>query len=313
MTVAATCLVSDIATTHRWEPNHTWAPEVQIKLVGPDGTVAALSMNPNAASGFDSPYTFAPTGTPWPGAVIGGLIASGTYAAPGLGNFISGPANGVWTLRVLDLAGGDVGSVSEMSVRLPVTRGRSCRSGGAHLRRDPSTADPLATDGTYLIDPDGPGSAPGAMVYCDMTGGGWTLVMASHSLGPSMQTATSPVLPGSGTYLRHGWRARFTAPRISARVHVRYGRGRGDALNHERARDLAHPEPARGLPPERQLALPRRERRCVGDVDRPAGWRRELPPWHSCGVAPYGSVGTYPDIYWACNNKDGFHLFGADE
>jgi len=32
--------------------------------------------------------------------------------------------------------------------------------------------------------------------------------------------------------------------------------------------------------------------------------------WHSCGVAPYGSVGGYPDIYWACNNGAGLHLLG---
>lgn len=43
--------------------------------------------------------------------------------------------------------------------------GRSC----LHLKQE----SPLLTDGTYWLDPDGNG---GFEAYCDMTGGGWTLV-----------------------------------------------------------------------------------------------------------------------------------------
>jgi hypothetical protein len=48
-----------------------------------------------------------------------------------------------------------------------------CVSCAAHL-----DADPLATDGVFVIDPDGPGRLASVATWCDMTtdGGGWTLL-----------------------------------------------------------------------------------------------------------------------------------------
>jgi hypothetical protein len=38
-------------------------------------------------------------------------------------------------------------------------------------------AAPGSPNGVYTIDPDGPGGAASLPVYCDMAGGGWTLIM----------------------------------------------------------------------------------------------------------------------------------------
>ncbi|MBN9164703.1 MAG: hypothetical protein BGO98_33570 [Myxococcales bacterium 68-20] len=308
VTVAATCLISNIATTHRWEPNHTWAGDLRIELVGPDGTVAPLSRDQGGSSDLDGPYTFAPTGTPWPGAAVGGVIASDTYAAPALGNFISGRADGAWTLRVKDGAGADVGSVSEMSVTITCDPRPSLPDPGVRTCAEIHTADPLAVDGTYLIDPDGPGPQPSATVYCDMTGGGWTLVMASHSLGPSAQTVASTVLPGSGTYLP-GRLARALAT-ASTQVHVRSA---GAAATRS-ITSVPETLPIQNLRTGHLLNADSPFRGASDDVS--AMWTGPLAAdasylWHSCGVAPFGTVGSYPDIYWACNNGDGFHLTGA--
>lgn len=60
---------------------------------------------------------------------------------------------------------------------------------------------PNATNGVYLIDPDGPGASISTNCYCDMTydGGGWTLVLNYLHKGgtnPALKTFTSslPVL-----------------------------------------------------------------------------------------------------------------------
>lgn len=58
-------------------------------------------------------------------------------------------------------------------------------------------ADPRAPDGTYVVDPDGPGPRPSVQVFCDMTGqgGGWTRVVFDDFSSPptafSKNTVTS--------------------------------------------------------------------------------------------------------------------------
>ncbi len=47
--------------------------------------------------------------------------------------------------------------------------------------RDVLARNPEAPDGTYAIDPDGPGGDAPFVAYCDLRGGGWTLVLMAGS------------------------------------------------------------------------------------------------------------------------------------
>jgi hypothetical protein len=71
-------------------------------------------------------------------------------------------------------------------------------------------ADPMAADGTFLIDPDGEGGMGAFMVWCDMSfdGGGWTALplqftdVALWSITRSGQSCTSgPTLGRNGSLL----------------------------------------------------------------------------------------------------------------
>jgi len=72
--------------------SHTWRGDLKIDLLAPDGSVCALK----ASSGSDS---------------ADNVIA--TYTV----NLSTEPLNGTWTLRVQDVASGDIGTLNDWSIR----------------------------------------------------------------------------------------------------------------------------------------------------------------------------------------------------
>jgi hypothetical protein len=66
-------------------------------------------------------------------------------------------------------------------------------------------ADPAAPDGPYLLDLDGPGALEARTFYCDMAGGGWTLVENQVPSAP-LPDETGTVNPASFGRVDASWR-----------------------------------------------------------------------------------------------------------
>ena len=52
----------------------------------------------------------------------------------------------------------------------------------------------LVGNRTYIIDPDGSGIISPFNVYCDMSGGGWTLIASSSSTSPGVDNIVAELL-----------------------------------------------------------------------------------------------------------------------
>lgn len=115
--VPADGAISDLKVRVRLD--HAYDAEVELSLIGPDGTTAVLSANnggtgedygtgPNTCSGTLSTFDQAATTS-----IIDGTAPfAGTYRPEdSLTRFAGKPANGTWTLRVADALAGDVGTL----------------------------------------------------------------------------------------------------------------------------------------------------------------------------------------------------------
>jgi len=153
-------------------------------------------------------------------------------------------------------------------------------------------ATATAADGTYFIDPDGAaGSIAPARVYCDMTNGGWTLVMASNRLSPDDQTVSTTVLPNSGTYLPVAF---VRALAISGtQVHIRTA----GLVATQSVTSTPNTGPIVNL----------RAGQILSRGGTAAMWTGPFSANMFIADVVLDTL-TYPDIYWARGNAAGLHL-----
>ncbi len=230
--------------------------------------------------------------------------AGGAPESAGEGNATSGGNAGVSGTDTAG-AGGDCGSahccpqgwVGDACNVRPV----SCK---ALLAAFPNTSS-----GTYVIDPDGTGSIAAFNAYCDMDfdGGGWTLIMATNSLGTDNQTVGVVAL-SSGAHLPLGTTVALAAQGVSSQIHIR---------SHAQAATKSITSTVDSLPIQNlrngQILNDNSgiysDSAAVNDWTGPYATAPHL--WHSCGPQPYGGVPGYPEIWWSCNNSNGLHINGG--
>ncbi len=95
-----------------------------------------------------------------------------SYQADGDAGYDVNVSLGSWsTTNTCDAAEG--GSLRFYAAMRRVQGGTSCSALLA--------ADPTLTDGIYALDVDGSGPIPSASAYCDMTNGGWTLLVSANA------------------------------------------------------------------------------------------------------------------------------------
>jgi hypothetical protein len=140
--------------------------------------------NPLVGRGDVSEVTMLPTGQLGDGPFVG-LAADGADAA------LDGDEGGVstwWAIGTAAPASGGIQAYqSSDSGQLIASRTR------LYVKRTPPAPrdcgellaqNPIAGNGIYLIDPDGPASIPLVETFCDMTNGGWTLISDQDATVP---------------------------------------------------------------------------------------------------------------------------------
>ena len=102
------------------------------------------------------------------GEVSSGAGGDATAAAGSAGETEAGGAGGAG-------GAGAAGEAGESGCPAIAATGSGGADGAASCR-EKLTADSSLADGTYTLDLDGAGPLPALPFYCDMTGGGWTLI-----------------------------------------------------------------------------------------------------------------------------------------
>jgi hypothetical protein len=169
------------------------------------------------------------------------------------------------------------------------------------------TQQPAAPTGVYTIDPDGAGSIAPLSVTCDMTngGGGWTLFWR-HSGSVSLMSS------GSVTTSSHTYMPLATVKALAAGATQVNIRTSGQYATRS-ITSVASAQPILNL---RNGYLLNADTNMINSAASPAPyWTGPMAAtaqylWFDCGVSPYAtSKGSYPNIYWACDNSGGLHAF----
>lgn len=110
---ATACTITWVRAT--WSISHTYASDLDVVLVAPDGARVTLSTDDGGGSDLTGPYTFATGGASWPPS--GDPLAPGTYAAD-FSALIGDSAAGTWGLEAADFWSGDVGTIDSWTLEL---------------------------------------------------------------------------------------------------------------------------------------------------------------------------------------------------
>ena len=160
-------------------------------------------------------------------------------------------------------------------------------------------AQPALPSGAYTIDPDGSGPIAQTTAYCDMSfdGGGWTLAESTTGgSGPTDGTA-GIVTQNSKTYMPINVMTALAG--VSGRVHVRTASGAALPTVYVTSKSVVPMNNLRnGVLLNTGVAYGQVTRTQYDVVG-------QLPSIldYSCGVS-----GSWPSVYWACNNGNGWHL-----
>ncbi|MBP6372854.1 MAG: proprotein convertase P-domain-containing protein [Flavobacterium sp.] len=152
ITVPTTCATANQVATVSVNITHTWNADLDISLIAPNGSVIILS-NDKGGSGDNYSATFQTGGGNLP---TGDNTINGTFDPQEAFSSLTGSANGVWTLKVLDDAADDFGtlnswSISFASTTCPLTYAWSSSVGGyTSAAQNPTGVAPTETT-TYTV------------------------------------------------------------------------------------------------------------------------------------------------------------------
>lgn len=112
ITLPTTCASANEISTVTLNITHTWAADLRVYLISPNGTQLSLCVEKggnsnNIIATFQAGAQALPTGN---------TAISGTYAPDEAFSSFSGTAAGIWTLRVFDDAAADTGTLNSWSI-----------------------------------------------------------------------------------------------------------------------------------------------------------------------------------------------------